>query len=134
MSQRVWANGSSGKDRFSESSYTQSRARAPIGESQNLHLELSLSHISTPLKKTLIHYKRYGCKEEGIMRRFIAASFIVLGIFAHGAALARSQSRTIHRPDQSVRQVQFELKRLGARPDSHRDGQLLHGSRLRRPL
>jgi hypothetical protein len=23
---------------------------------------------------------------------------------------------------------------LGARPDSHRDGQLLHGSRLRRPL
>jgi peptidoglycan hydrolase-like protein with peptidoglycan-binding domain len=47
------------------------------------------------------------------MLRFMAVSFTVLGIFAHGSALARSQPRTIHRPDQTVRQVQVELKRLG---------------------
>ncbi len=48
-----------------------------------------------------------------MLRFFMAASFTVLGIFAHDAASARSQPRTIHRPDQSVSQVQLELKRLG---------------------
>jgi bifunctional non-homologous end joining protein LigD len=38
------------------------------------------------------------------------------------------------RQDDEVQLYAFDIMALGARPDSHRDGQLLHGSRLRRPL